>query len=79
MSRRALRRSAESFARHQKSRVGRVQVKFLAMTREIDKTMVPEEGVEPTRPCDQRILSPLTTFQKHAYLLDLYWLKSRQA
>ncbi len=20
--------------------------------------MVPEEGVEPTRPCDQRILSP---------------------
>ncbi len=22
------------------------------------KKMVPEEGVEPTRPCDQRILSP---------------------
>jgi hypothetical protein len=23
-----------------------------------EKKLVPEEGVEPTRPCDQRILSP---------------------
>jgi hypothetical protein len=26
--------------------------------------MVPEEGVEPTRPCDQRILSPRTISPK---------------
>jgi hypothetical protein len=24
----------------------------------VGEKMVPEEGVEPTRPCDQRILSP---------------------
>ena len=40
--------------------------------------MVPEEGVEPTRPCDQRILSPpRLPFRHSGALIILGYLASR--
>src|SRR5258708_8726582 len=49
---------------------------------ETQASVVPEEGVEPTRPCDQRILSPPRLPFRHSGTVTLnlsYWRAPRNA